>query len=167
MEEKERKELLEIIKTRVSVWEEKTYETIGHGVSVELINGNRFDLEDLHIKQNDVYEDVMVSLYDDLIGHTECHLQHLTDESLEKVAQELPLTHTIFVTAHTDGDKESFCICSVPVACTFQTIEDLEGWLKENFPALDWEENDFSFVCYTEFDNHTGPYLVATLVDSE
>ena len=167
MDEKKRKELIETIKTRVEVWDNKTYEFADY-IDVTLENGNRFQAYKLRIERHDVYDDVMVSLYDDFTGSSECYLQHLTDDSLEKAAQELPLTHTIFVTAHTDGEKDSFCVCSVPVPCVFQTSEDLEIWLNKNFPALDWEQDDaISFVCYTERTDHTGPYLLAELIDSE
>lgn len=169
MEEKERKELIETIKTRVEVWDNKTYEFCSSDYpQVQLKNGNKFEASGLRVEQHDVYEDVMVTLYDEIIGETECYAQHLTDDSLERLAESLPFTHTIFVTAHTENSKESFCICSVPMQADFQTSEQLEEWLKHRFPVLDWEPDDVrSFVCYTEFNNHTGPYLLAALILSE
>lgn len=161
MEEKERKELLETIKTRVEVWDNKTYEFCDSDYpQVQLKNGNKFDVPDLRID----HEDVMVTLHDEIIGFTECNVQHLTDVSLELLAESLPLTHTIFVTAHTDDSEDSFCICSVPVQATIQTVDQLEEWLKHQFPVLEWEWDDvLSFVCYTERNDHTGPYLLAEL----
>lgn len=168
MDEKERKELLETIKTRVEVWDNKTYEFIDAGVHVELTNGNKFPSSGLYIKKFGVYDVVKVSLVDAYIGKAECNLHDLTDDSLERLAESLPFTHTIFVTAHTENSKESFCICSVPMQADFQTSEQLEEWLKHRFPVLDWEPDDVrSFVCYTEFNDHTGPYLLAELILSE
>lgn len=165
MESKERKELLETIKTRVEVWDNKTYEFCNSDYpQVQLKNGNVFEVSDLRVEQCDVHEDVIVTLHDEIIGFTECNAQNLTDDSLERIAESLPLTNTIFVTAHTENSKESFCICSVPMQADFQTAEQLEEWLKHRFPVLDWEQDDvLSFVCYTEFNDHTGPYLLAEL----
>ena len=165
MEEKERKELLETIKTRVEVWDNKTYEFCNSDYpQVQLKNGNKFDVPDLRID----HEDVMVTLHDEIIGFTECNVQHLTDVSLELLAESLPLTHTIFVTAHNDDMVCSFFICSVPVQATIQTVDQLEEWLKHQFPVLEWERDDvLSFICYTERNNHIGPYLLAELILSE
>lgn len=166
MDEKERKGLIETIKTRVSVWENKEWDFPGSGATmVELTNGNKFYIDKLRIERHDVYEDVMVSLYDDMIGSTECYLQHLTDESLEMLALELPLTHTIFVTFHPDF-KDSFVILSQPVRANFDD-DDFDIWLYKNFPLLDWESYDNDYICYTEFTDKTGPYLYATLHASE
>lgn len=162
MDEKERKELIETIKTRVEVWDNQEWNFPGSGATmVELTNGNKFYIDKLRIEQHDVHEDVMVSLYDDLIGETECYLQHLTDESLEKIAEELPLTHTIFVTFHPDF-KDSFVILSQPVRANFDD-DDFDNWLSKNFPLLDWEPCDNYYICYTEFTDGTGPFLDATL----
>lgn len=169
MEEKERKELLETIKTRVEVWDDKSYEFCDSDYpQVQLKNGNKFEVPGLRVEQPGTYKDVMITLYDEFIGYTECFAQHLTNDSLELLSESLPLTHTIFVTAHTEDSKESFCICSVPMQATFQTTEQLEEWLKNKFPVLNWEPDDVrSFVCYTEFNDHTGPYLLAELILSE
>lgn len=168
MDSKERKELLETIKTRVEVWDNKTYEFGGGYPQVQLKNGNKFEVSGLRVEQHDVYEDVMVTLYDEIIGETECYAQHLTDNSLERIEESLPLTHTIFITAHTENSEESFCIYSVPVQATFQNAEHLEEWLRNKFPVLDWEWDDvLSFVCYTERNDHKGPYLLAELILSE
>lgn len=166
MDEKERKELIETIKTRVEVWDNQEWNFPGSGATmVELTNGNKFYIDKLRIEQHDVHEDVMVSLYDDLIGSVECYLQHLTDESLEKIAEELPLTHTIFVTFHPTY-KESFVILAQPVRANFDD-DDFEKWLSKNFPLLDWEPYDNDYICYTESTDKTDLYLYATLQASE
>lgn len=162
MDEKERKELIETIKTRVEVWDDQEWNFPGSGATmVELTNGNKFYIDKLRIEQHDVHEDVMVSLYDDLIGETECYLQHLTDESLEKIALELPLTYTIFVEFFTDY-KHSYNLLTQPVRANYGK-EDFADWLSKNFPLLDWEPYDNDYICYTEFTDGTGPYLYATL----
>ena len=167
MDDKERQELIETIKTRVEVWDDP-YNFEDKMLDVTLENGNKFDLMSVEIIHNDIYTDVQVNLYDEFTGECNCYAQHLTDESLQMLADNLPLTHTIFVTAHTENSEQSFCVCSVPVPCTWQVADELEHWLKKNFHALDWEPDDvLSFVCYTEFNNHTGPYLLAELNLSE
>lgn len=163
MDENQRKGLLETIKTRVEVWDEP-YTFEDKMLDVTLENGNKFDLMSVEIIHNDTYTDVQVNLYDEITGDCDCYAQYLTDESLQMIADNLPITHTIFVTAHTEDSKDSFCVCGVPVSCMCQSAEYLEDWLKKNFPALDWEPDDvLSFVCYTERNDHTGPYLLAEL----
>ena len=160
-----REELIQTIKDRVSVWDGK-YEFADY-IDVVLENGNRFEAYKLYIEQHDVYDDVMVSLYDEVTGACECYLQHLSTASLEKLSEELPLTYTIFVTAYKDIGERAFDVYSTPARANFSPA-DLENWLKENFPLLDWEPNDSaSFICYTERIDHTGPYLLAELVYGE
>lgn len=160
-----RKELIQTIKDRVSVWDDK-YEFADY-IGVVLNNGNRFETDKLYIEHLDDYEDVMVKLYDDVIGECECALQHLSTASLEKLSEELPLTYTIFVTAYKDIGDRVFDVYSTPARANFEP-KDLENWLKKNFPLLEWEPNDsVSFICYTEFNDHTGPYLLASLVYGE
>lgn len=162
MDEKERKELIETIKTRVSVWDNKTYEFCDSDYpQVQLKNGNVFNVSDLRIDK----EEVIVTLHDEIIGFTECYLQHLTDESLEKIESALPFTHTIFVEFFTDF-KHSYNILTQPVRANYGK-EDFANWLSKNFPLLDWEPYDNDYICYTEFNNGTGPYLYATLQESE
>lgn len=162
MDEKERKGLIETIKTRVSVWENKTYEFADY-INVTLENGNRFQAYKLRIERHDVYNDVMVSLYDDIIGGCECYLQHLTDESLVAIAMELPMTHTIAISYYNEKANEFFSILDQPIRANF-TKEDFENWLHKNFPLFDWEYYKDGFLCYTEFTDHTGPYLCAGII---
>ena len=162
MDEKERKDLIEAIKTRVEVWNNKTYEFDTIYPEVGLVNGNRFTVSKLYIERHDTYEDVMVTLGDEIIGDVECYAQHLNDLSLSRLLAILPEVKTIFITAH-DGDDDAFCVLTKPVHANF-TAEDLENFLKKNFPLLDWEWDDVeSFVCYTERTDHAGPYLLASL----
>ena len=166
MDEKERKELIEKIKNRVSVWSEKTYVFCNNYPKVQLTNGNVFEVSKLHIEQHDVYDDVMVTLYDDFIGEAVCYLQHLTDDSLERLADELPLTFTIYISYHNDDAGFSAPILTEPVRANFDNC-DVEQWLEKNFPLFDWEPCDEKFIYYTEFTDSTGPYVCAVLLKGE
>lgn len=165
MEEKERQELIETIKTRVEVWDDKEYQFIESGCpKVELKTGNKYFVDRAMIKDGKL----RLNAFDDPMFCRTIALEQLTDDSLEVVSLALPLTNTIFVTAHTENSEQSFCVCAIPVPCTFNSGDMLQDWVEENFPALDWEGDDmYSLVCYTEFDNHTGPYLLAELSLSE
>ena len=133
---------------------------------VQLTNGNVFEVSKLRIEQHDVYDDVMVALYDDFIGDAECYLQHLTDDSLERLADELPLTFTIYISYHDSDAGYSAPISTEPVRANFDNC-DVGRWLGKNFPLLDWEFCDNKFICYTQFIDHTGPYLCAVLLKGE
>ena len=166
MDEKERKELIEKIRDRVSVWAEQTYVFCDNYPKVQLTNGNVFEVSKLHIERHDVHDDVMVTLYDDFIGETECYLQHLTDDSLERLSDELPLTFTIYISYHNDDAGFSAPILTEPVRANFDN-DDVERWLEKNFPLFDWESCDEKFIYYTEFTDSTGPYLCAVLLKGE
>lgn len=166
MDEKERKELIEKIKTRVEVWDNKTYEFIDAGVHVELTNGNKFPSSGLYIKKFGVYDVVKVSLVDAYIGKAECNLHDLTDDSLERLSDELPLTFTIYISYHNDDAGFSAPILTEPVRTNFDN-DDVERWLEKNFPLFDWESCDEKFIYYTEFTDSTGPYLCAVLLKGE
>ncbi len=165
MDDKERQELIETIKTRVEVWDDKEYQFCESGhPQVELKTGNKYFVDRVTIKD----WGLRFNAYDDPAYCRQLSLEQLTDDSLEEISSNLPLTNTIFVTAHTENNEQHFCVIAVPVPCTFDSGDMLADWLEENFPALDWEPDDnLSFVCYTEFYNHTGPYLLAELNLSE
>lgn len=166
MDEKEREKLIEKIKNRVSVCGNKTYEFSNDYPKVQLTNGNVFEVSKLYIEKHDVYDDVMVKLYDDFIGEAECYLKHLTDDSLERLADELPMTFTIYVSYHNDDAGFSAPILTEPVRANFNN-NDVERWLEKNFPLFDWESCDEKFIYYTEFTESTGPYLCAVLLKGE
>lgn len=164
MDDKERQELIETIKTRVEVWENKEYR-LSDGPKVELKTGNRNKYFVDRVTIND--DKLRLIAYDDPMYIRKLALEQLTDDSLEIISLALPLTFTIFVTAFKDVGKREFEVYSTPVRANF-VPEDLEKWLKKNFPLLDWEPNDSaSFICYTERTDNTGPYLLAELVYSE
>lgn len=164
MDDKERQELIETIKTRVEVWENKEYHFVEDSPKVELKTGNKYFVDRVTIKD----EKLRLTAYDDPMYSRQLSLEQLTDDSLEILSLALPMTNTIFVTAHTENSEQSFVVVSVPVPCTFDSGDMLQDWLEENFPALKWEGDDmYSLVCYTEFNNHTGPYLLAELILSE
>lgn len=158
----DRQELIEAIKTRVDVWENKEYR-LSDSPKVELKTGNKYFVDRATIKDGKF----RLTAYDDPMYCRQLSLEQLTDDSLEAISLALPLTFTIFVTAYKDMGKREFEVYSTPVRANFNT-EDLYNWLKENFPLLDWEPLDAAtFVCYTERTDHTGPYLLAELVYSE
>lgn len=162
MDDKERQELIETIKTRVEVWDDKEYR-LSDRPKVELKTGNKYFVDRATIKD----DKLRLIAYDDPMYIRKLALEQLTDDSLEIISLALPLTFTIFVTAYKDSGEREFEVYSAPVRANFNT-EDLYNWLKENFPLLDWEPLDaVTFACYTERTDHTGPYLLAELVYSE
>ena len=126
-------------------------------------NGNKYEVTKLRIERHDVYDDVMVTLYDELIDETECYAQHLTDESLERLADALPLTFTIYISYHDKDAGYSYPMLTVPIRANFDN-DELEQWLAKNFPLFDWEPYENGYIW--PFDDEDA-YLYAVLLLGE
>lgn len=162
MDEKERKELIEKIKDRVSVWDDKEYHFKSDRPKVELKTGNKYFVDRATIKDGKF----RLAAFDDPMYFRQLSLEQLTDDSLERISDELPLTFTIYVSYHDSDSGYSAPILTEPVRANFDNC-DVGRWLVKNFPLLDWEFCDNKFICYTQFIDHTGPYLCAVLLKGE
>lgn len=162
MDDKERQELIETIKNRVSVWDDKEYRFESDRPKVELKTGNKYFVDRATIKDGKF----RLAAYDDPMYFRQLSLEQLTDDSLERISDELPLTFTIYISYHNDDAGFSAPILTEPVRANFDN-DDVERWLEKNFPLFDWEPCDEKFIYYTEFTDSTGPYVCAVLLKGE
>ena len=153
-------ELLDEITHKLRVQPVLPY-TFDKMIEIQLFDGNKFDCLGLALNNGgnlditawSAYTEEFMLVYDDL-----------TEESLQELSDNIMPPRTLLVEfCYSKGENSfgAFAIHQHDVPWSF-TEEQMLGWLKDNFPVLEWIHDDENqYVCYPVAERHDH-YILAT-----